>query len=659
MEIETETPTEQPGIGERLHLFVMMAAGIILLIMHQVLRSDIPKDLDPFTYLAGFLGLAMAIVAITALDKGHSPAWLESFFQKICAWARMNRLQVVAFILAILFTLTASLASGPDDNLYNAFIAVCSWGFSIGLIILAGWERKPASPRTLLKPLAWALGLFVLAFLLRGIDTTHYPNVLSGDESSSGLYSLGFISGVTNNIFRTGWYSFPSLYFFIQSYGIRLFGQTTPGLRVFSAIAGALTVSTLYLVVRAMFGNRAGIIAGILLSFSHFHINFSRIGLNNIWDGLGFVVAIGALYWAWTRERRAAFVLAGLAAGLSQYFYTSSHAILAVMGGWLVLVLLQDRKKFVRLLPDLILMAGAMLVTLLPLVVFFIQHPNTFFEPMNRVTTMGDWLSSTMSVTGDPAWKIMLNQFITALLSFTDRNLTYWYTPQTAMLRQNLAWAFYIGITLMIIRFKDSRNWMTFLWLLVFVVLGATSDSTPAAQRYVASIPACIIVVAYAMDSILAIIIKFWPKLEKTLVPISLVVIFLVAANDAYFYFYEYTPRSDFGGHNTLIAQRLADYLHSYDSSWQVMFSGAPQMGYGSIPSLYYLDPQIKGVDLITPWNDPNNPRPEKKNVIFVFLPDRPEDYSACKQAYPGGEVVTEYDNRGELLYVLYKTQLK
>jgi len=46
-----------------------------------------------------------------------------------------------------------------------------------------------------------------------------------------------------NNPFIAAWYGFPSLYFFIQSLSIRLFGQTTEALRITSALAGAQAVN--------------------------------------------------------------------------------------------------------------------------------------------------------------------------------------------------------------------------------------------------------------------------------------------------------------------------------------------------------------------------------------------------------------------------------
>ncbi len=86
-----------------------------------------------------------------------------------------------------------------------------------------------------------------------------------------------------------------------------------------------------------MFGKRTAWFTAVFLSAFHFHIHFSRIGLNNIWDGFWYVVTIGALWYGWEKDRRNAYILAGLSLGISQYFYSSSRTILALILAWVIL----------------------------------------------------------------------------------------------------------------------------------------------------------------------------------------------------------------------------------------------------------------------------------------------------------------------------------
>ncbi len=88
---------------------------------------------------------------------------------------------------------------------------------------------------------------------------------------------------------------------------------------------------------RALFDEWTGVFAGLLLAGSHFHIHYSRLGLNQSFDGLAYTAVLAALYVGWKQNRRSAFLLAGLGLGLSQYFYMSARALLVLVLAWVLL----------------------------------------------------------------------------------------------------------------------------------------------------------------------------------------------------------------------------------------------------------------------------------------------------------------------------------
>ncbi len=213
----------------------------------------------------------------------------------------------------------------------------------------------------------------MIAFLVRGINTAEIPHVLSGDEADSGLGSVDFIKGKINNIFSIGWYSFPALFYFLQSLSIRLIGQNTEALRLFSALSGALTIGVIYLLVRVMFDEWAGLAAAIFMTAFHFHINFSRIGLNNIWDGLWFTLTLGLFWQSWRSEKRSYFLWTGLALGFSQYFYVSARMIPIIAIVWITIVSILDFDHFKRVWVNFGFTFFIALIVYLPLGLFFLK----------------------------------------------------------------------------------------------------------------------------------------------------------------------------------------------------------------------------------------------------------------------------------------------
>ncbi len=603
------------------------------------------------------LGIILILTGFNCLGQKRDPHWIPVFLKVPSDLLKISPLQFISLFFAIILSITCTIASGFEAHLYNPVVALLSWAGSLILIVYTGWERKPISLAPLTHVFQLAICLFLIAFLLRGMDTTHFSNALSGDEASSGIYSTSFIKGSTNNIFVSGWFSFPSFFFFIQSISISILGQTIPGLRIPSALVGSFTVVALFFVVRAMFDNRTAFIASLLLAFSHYHIHFSRIGLNNIWDGLSWTATLGSIWWAWNHDRKAAYIFTGLVLGLAQYFYVSSRALFIVIPVWLFFAALQDRKKFKSQLPNIILMAVTAGVVILPLAWFYLLHPDEFQAPMTRVTILGNWLIDRALATRKSISEILLNQLTDSISGITYTPLRAWYRPNYGLLRPITAGMFYVGAACLLFKLKDNRVWLILIWLGLIVITGALSTDTPAAQRYIAAIPACFMIAGYGINEIIKFLEHKWENKKKLVSACILSLVLFAGVNDAWFYFYDYSPRNDFGGSHTQIAQRLANYLQTYDDSWEVIFSGWPEMGYYSIASISYLAPQIKGVDLFESWDDPKNALPSKKNILFVFLPVRERDLNKCMEQYPGGELLFE-DDRKPKQYYIYKVQM-
>jgi hypothetical protein len=203
--------------------------------------------------------------------------------------------------------------------------------------------------------------------------------------------------------------------------------------------------------------------------------------------------------------------------------------------------------------------------------------------------------------------------------------------------------------------------------LIAFGLVGGLSESTPAAQRYVAAAPACALVVGYAVAQLAGLLTRLWPGVKTGVVVAALLFVALLAADDLRFYFTEYAPNSyfqgkyDFEGFSSALTMRLAGYLQGYGGEdfvpgdWQVMFYGPPNMKFYASSSMLYLVPSIKGVDVPLPWGEINNPKPQTPNQIYVFLPHRQADLAVAQEALPGGRLVTELDDKGNILYTLYQ----
>jgi 4-amino-4-deoxy-L-arabinose transferase-like glycosyltransferase len=633
-------------------LFLM---GGILIVFGQSLIDEYPYDKRAEMLILVAFGLVLVFFGIWTIDKGR-PRWLT----RILAWTSNHSIkewQLFCLFLSLPIAIVVPFAAGSGQKMINPIVAISAWFMAIGLVLAGTWTQPAPLHWPSWRLVALMLGLTAIAFLLRVILADRIPIMLTGDEAAAGMAAGDFTRGAWNNIFITSWYAFPSLYFAIPSFFIGLLGHTTEALRIPSALAGALTVTASFFVARAMFGKRAAWFTAVFLAALHFHIHFSRIGLNNIWDGLWYIVTIGALWYGWEKDRRNAYVLAGLSLGISQYFYSSSHILLVLILGWVILAAIFDRPRLTRAWVNLVLMFIITGIVALPLAWHYVKYPNTFMEPINRVALTSDWLRQVVVNTGTPAWKIVLKQVGLAIGSFTYEPLRAWYTPDVPLLRPFAAGLLYIGIILLFLRRRKWHIIPLLLWLFAFMAIGGLSESTPAAQRYVAAAPACALLVGYGLSESTVLLEKVFEKGKRWIAVISIILMTVLAADELNFYFRVYTPHSviSMARSNGVLAQTLANYLEIKPKDTQVLFFGSPNMGYYSIPSIQYLVPDINGIDINQPWPPTDKPGITSNHLIFVFLPNNVNQIPPVQADYPGGKLTSIPAADGELLYKMYE----
>jgi len=627
------------------------------MVIGQNLAIQFPFDQHAGRLILVAIGLAIVFFSFWSIEKGE-PKWLDRFL----AWTTnhfIKNWQLVCLILSLPIVVIVPIAAGTQPKMIHPYLAIFAWFLAIGLVLAATWIR-PAPLRWPSKKLVvLTLALITVAFLLRVYLDNRIPAVLTGDEAAAGIAAESFTTGAMNNIFITAWYAFPSFFFTIPAFFIGLLGHTTAALRIPSALAGALTVAATFFFARAMFGKRTAWYAAVFMAVLHFHMNFSRIGLNNIWDGLWYVVTIGSLWYGWEKDRRNAYLLAGLSLGISQYFYSSSRTILIMIFGWVVMAAIFDRARLQRAWVNLFLMLFMTGIVVLPLAWYYLIFPNTFMEPMARVALTPLWLSQTVAGTGMPAWKIILQQVGLAIGSYTYVPLRAWYTPGVPLLRPFAAGLFLIGILFLFLRKGKWHIIPILLWLAAFMAIGGLSESTPAAQRYVAAAPVCALLVGFGLSESTELLgkafekQKYWTTAVST---ISIILMAILAVSELNFYFCVYTPNiamSDAHG-NGVVAQSLANYLETQPKDLQVVFFGAPAMGYYSVPSIQYLVPEISGVDINQPWSAADKTGITSHHLLFVFLPNNFDQIQPSLADYPGGKLTSIRAADGDFLYKLY-----
>lgn len=112
------------------------------------------------------------------------------------------------------------------------------------------------------------------------------------------------------------WGGYPPLFYYLSAVMTYLFGSGLEAIRSVSAIFGGLTVVPVYLLGKSLFGRKAGLLSAVLLTFSSFHMLYSRISMT---EGLMvFLTATSSyLFWRGYKKKSWSYMcLSGIFLGL-------------------------------------------------------------------------------------------------------------------------------------------------------------------------------------------------------------------------------------------------------------------------------------------------------------------------------------------------------
>lgn len=635
----------------------LLAGGGALVVLGQFLLPR-PSVNHAAVNLIMIGGAALFALGALGTRRERLPARLTDALHRPAAWARITPAQLVLLALAWPLAWLARLAAGDGLLAHHAGVAAAAWLAGVGAAVLGSvrWgEQRGVRFGRIDLILCAALILLSAAVRLSALSTL--PTTLSGDEASAGLSAVNFLTGRADNWFSIGWFSFPSLFYALQSVAVRLFGQTIFALRVWTALAGAVTVGGLYVLARALFDRTTALMAAVLLAASHLHVHFSRIGLQNTWDGLFTALALAGLWLGWRHAWRGGFVLCGVALGLGQYFYVTFRALPLLVLLWALGMAVAAWPTFRQRLPDLVLAAHVALVVVLPLALYFVANPLEFNAPLQRVSVFDGWLAARSAETGLTPAALLARQVAVSAAGITHVPLQHWYTPGVPLLAPPAAALFVLGVLWSAANF-DRRYALLLLPIGAVVVAGGLSQDPPASQRYVIVATLAPVFVALPLSQTVRWLGAAGSRLRVAGTVGAVLVAVLLAAGDANLYFRELYQARGYvlGGYNTETAMFLADYLAPLPAH-DIYFFGWPRMNYDSIASVPYLAPQHAGISVMEPL--PGAPSwALDRPTLFVVLPERQGDLPWIQAAYPDGALTRHvHPADGRILFDVYAVE--
>ncbi|MBI4673816.1 MAG: glycosyltransferase family 39 protein [Chloroflexi bacterium] len=442
-----------------------------------------------------------------------------------------NRAKRVLACLACLIV-TTLLGYGYASQVHVQGWQLWVWVLCVFITLVALF---PTTPPPLKSERTWIwLGIiFVAAFFLRALFLETIPGGLHTDETGTAGFSMLQVtpfSSKTINPFRTGPASWPVLYYYIERVSMGLFGATITGLRLPSAFIGALSVVTTYGLIAVMQDKKTALIAAVLMVTFPYHLHWSRLALNNIWDSVWVPLMLGAFVWGWETRWSGGAVVAGFAVGMSQYFYLGSKLGLFMLGMLILQIWFQtaaaERPVLIVHLGKLVLTAA---VIAAPLFMFVISNPAAYLTRTNEA--YGWSVEAIRTISPDlNVWNYFWHQLTYSVGAFNVYpDVTGFYGPGTPLLIGIASPLFVIGF----LWATYERQFLPVLWIVLTVIFGGILLSgAPSSSHFAVSMPAMVWLIAIPLG---------W-LVRRGHWRLAAAVIALIILTDLAFYFGVYVP---------------------------------------------------------------------------------------------------------------------
>jgi hypothetical protein len=631
---------------------VLVLIGILLL-RHSSIIPGIVVTLiaTVFFALIAFLNEKYPLEDDAAL--AFKPYLIPVLFWIICA----------AALIYSVTTLAGQENSGPSGYWTSAAWIGSLFFLIFGMLWIAHWkfpkweQIKDWFGQNKQEILIVTVLILVGGFLRAYIISLH-PFPWSGDEASIGTEGSLILKGKVTNFFEGGWSGQPNWSFVPTALAEIVFGQTILAIRIVSVVEGTLTILFTYLLARELFErNRiiAILAAGFLVAFP-VHLQFSRLGVNDIMDGLNVSLVLWLVVRAIRKDRPIDYLWAGIAGGLTFYTYIGSRLVLALAVFVLAYTALRQRGYLRSHFSHLGVFLAGIVVAIAPEGFYFYQHYNVFLTRWEQANILSNhWLIDAAHNSG-----LIIPAFLWK--HFTDTILVYISNPAVAgCFNSPLPYLTIIGSILFLFgmgytfsKLFEARMMTLLVWFWAVVFFGGfMTQDAPANSRLVMSLPAVAIFVGLGIYKFSDYLLKAklinlqWQKI------ISAIIIVLLVGQNIGFYFGVYYYQNYNEDANGELGQQTGLELQRLGTDYDLYLFGIPRV-FAAFPTTVFLAPDNGLYDLTTDKIGSLTLRSGKGN-IFVAIPENRANLTAIEQKFPGGKwEAVPRKFKAEVLYYAY-----
>ena len=520
-----------------------------------------------------------------------------------------------------------------------------SWSHLTAWIILNKYE------------LSFVVILTIIAGVLRIYRVSDIPGGLHGDEALTGLDALrilreGWIGPYVGSALGqpTGPLYFTALIFVISK-------PTVFTLHLSMALLGIATIPASYFLFRFSFGRWVALFGTVALTFSYWHIFFSRSGFMLISMPLVTTLAAAALVVSVRSKKRWTWFVAGIILGLGAYSYNGYVVFLAVAGVFLATVMVLGRENLRHYVRGSALLGLGFLISAFPLIQLAVSDPEFFFQHHRFASFVQDptyidarTLGSKIGFFAERVWDAATVPLRHPEIDYVDG------LGGRGTLDPILGLLAYAGLIISVAKWRSPPHLLmalSFVLGLCGIVLGV--ENVGELRRTFVVVP-----FVYGLAGIAAIEGGKWlarsfgkPRGELVAGAVVAVILVVAVAINTWTYFGKIVNEDHI---KWVYAADLVDALHLAHMPEQpgiiYFYSGRWTYDYDSRKFLY---PDTEGVDRSREFGDYSLERLDDGPVTYVLLPPYVSEIDALRNLYPGGDTKHSYARDGNSRFAIYR----
>ncbi len=351
---------------------------------------------------------------------------------------------------------------------------------------------------------AWApILLLLVAAALRLVACGQVPPGLYHDEAFNGLDALGLLQGRLALYFPANNGREP-LFIYLVAATLAMVGRSPLAVRLAAFPVGVLTIAATAAAGRALFSRRVGLLAAAVLAVTLWHVHLSRVGFRAVMLPLFIALTVWQAALAWRKKERGRWhwVATGVFYGLSFYTYTAARFTPVALLAFAVYLLVMSRKErsYLPHWHSLLLALLAVLLTLVPLGVYTLIHPDVVLGRPGQV-----WVFNPQISGGDP-WGLLGRQVLRALEMFFVRGDRIWRhnVPWRPVFDPLLGAAFVLGLVIALRRARqEPAAGLLIIWTGVMLLPTILAEDTPHFLRAVGVLPMAALLPALGLDALI------------------------------------------------------------------------------------------------------------------------------------------------------------